>query len=289
MSIFSKHEYMYSKTPLSVGDNRDENIIVDVLGNWIPECELLYYGLLNSRYSDILYKLKNSTIINPRDVYLDTCYFSGDDLIRYLASTGDSLNTELSEEFLEDATNTAFNKYMYVPCSETMLRHSLIELAYYDFVKSITLVYPWDIRDIDYQYLKSIIPHSRLHKFIIVSGNIVDFIERKKDQDILYTTIISNSLEDVNRLIDNSDDYRTKTSFFLLRNHSENLKFEIKEDPLNSANKKIDFIEIGTEEIYDKLMDSERLIPKTQMRFARYEPLLFSDAKPNPEEFNFGN
>ena len=277
MSKHTSHEDMYSKIPLSNNGNRDEHILIDILGNWIPECDIIFYGLLNSHYSEELYKLKHRAMFNPHDVYLDTCYFSGDDLIRYLASPDDTL-AELSDEYLTKATTTALDKYMYVPCNETMVRHSIIELAYFDFVKSITLLYPWDIREIDYQYLKAIIPPTVLGKFKIVSGDMLGFIKSKYNTNIAYTTIITNSLSDVNELIDNCEEYKTNASFFLLRNNSDNVKSEI---TMVDGEKEIQFIEIGTQEIMDKLMDHERMLPKTQMRFARYEPLLFSDAKPN--------
>ena len=285
MSKFTNNNDIYSKPLLSGNSNREENFLIDALGNWIPECELIYYGLLNSQFADALYKLKNTSIFNPHDIYLDTCYFNGDDLIRYLASPDDTLEN-LSEASLNDMTKAALDKYFYVPCSETMLRHSIIELAYFDFVKSITLVYPWDIREIDYQYLKSIIPNTVLAKFKIVSGNIIDFLKSKKESNITYTTIISNSIDDVNEMIDNCKEYNTNTSFFLLRNHSGNTVMEFSKDCENSNAQNIEFKEVGTVEIYNKLMDTERLVPKTQMQFARYEPMLFDDAKPRSNDLN---
>lgn len=282
MSQFTKHDYMYSKMSLANRDNRDENIIIDVLGNWIPENELIYYGLLNSHYSEELYKLKNTMLFKPYDIYLDTCYFNGDDLIRYLASPDTSL-AELSDDYLTEATNTALEHYLYVPCSETMLRHSIIELAYYEFTRSITLIYPWDVREMDYQYLKTIIPESVMSKFVITSGDMVGYIKNKVNSPNSYTTIISNSLKDINELIDNSKELKVDSSFFLLRNHSGNVKYTT-----SNNEKNIDFEELGNDIILPKLIDDKRMIPKSQMRFARYEPLLFEDAKPKSSDFMFG-
>ena len=286
MSRITQRDHLYSKAPLSSLDNRPENIIIDVLGNWIPECDLITYGLLNSPYSEILHKLRNTFKFNPRDLYLDTCYFSGDDLIRYLASEDPNGLADLTPEFLQRATEIALQNYLYVPCNETMFRHSIIELAYFEFVQSITLVYPWEIREIDYRYLRNIIPYSVMSKFRIVSGKLSEHIKSKPD--IKYTTIVSNSLLDINEMIDNCNEYGTEASFFLLRNHSENVTFEIIDDPDNPGNNKMIFNEIGTVEILSKLMDVEKGIPKTQMRFARYEPMLFSDAKPNDKDFSIG-
>ena len=280
MGIFTNHDHMYSKIPLSSGDNRDEHILIDVLGSWIPECDLIYYGLLNSPYIDELFKLKNAKIIKPHDVYLDTFYFSGDDLIRFLASPDDTL-AELSPEYLNKATNTALENYFYVPCNETMIRHSIIELAYFDFVKSITLLYPWDVREIDYKYLRSIIPYSVLQKFTVASGDMCGFIKSNASLQTKYTTIILNSIETLNELIDNCSTYNTSSSFFLLRNHSGNVSSKIVD---NDGERKIEFNEEGNNEILYKLIDPERMIPKTQMRFGRFEPYLFNDTKPDSND-----
>ena len=279
-------EFMYSKMPLSVGDNRDENILVEVLGNWIPECDMVYYGLLNSDYSDKFSKLRDKTQFNAIDTYLDTSFFNLRDLVRYLASPGDEL-ADISDEVIDDALKTAFDQYFYVPCNETMIRHAIIELAYYDFAKSITLLYPWELRQIDIAFLRSIIPPSRMHKFKVVSGNLLDYLKDTSPEG-KYTTLILNSLSDVNTLIDNCDEYHTDTACFLLRNHSGNVKYSISEDPENPGKNKISFEEIGTAEILSKLMDIENGIPTTQMRFGRFEPILFKEATPDSANFMYG-
>lgn len=281
MGVFTNRDHMYNKIPLSTGDNRDEHILIDVLGSWIPECDLIYYGLLNSPHSNEFYKLNDIKIIKPHDIYLDTFYFSGDDLIRFLASPDDNL-AELSDEYLTKVTKSALDNYFYVPCNETMIRHSIIELAYFDFVKSITLLYPWGIRDIDFKYLKSITPQSVASKFTLASGNMCDFIKSKSNSQHKYTTIILNSIETLNELIDNCDMYHTESSFFLLRNHSGNVSSKITEE---NGEKKIEFKEEGNDELLNKLIDSERMLPKTQMRFGRFEPYLFDDIKPDSNNF----
>ena len=287
MSKVTAHDYLYNKSPLSGDTNRDENILIDVIGNWIPECDIIYYGLLGSKYSDILYKLKTRTMFNPHDIYLETCYFGTYDLIKYLASDNELpiSDEETSQDFINDAATTAFSRYSYVPCNETMFRHSIIELAYFDFVKSITLLYPWDIRPIDYEYLQSIIPKTVWDKFNIASGSMLNLIKDNASKGFSYSTIVLNSLSDINFLIDNCEEYKTDSTFFLLRNYSENVKYEIIDDSENENNRKISFSEIGSYEILNKLMDMEQGIPKTKMRFARYEPLLFDDAKPKAEDF----
>ena len=279
MSTISPHTESFNRPPLSLNDNRDENIIIDILGNWIPECDLIYYGLLNSNHSNEFPKLRDVKMINPRDVYLEHCYFNANDLIRYISSEDDTL-IELDDKFLAVAIKEAIDHYSYIPCNETMLRHSIIELAYYDFVKSITLVYPWPIRPIDIKYLQSIIPHSIMQKITVVSGNLLEYIKSKTT--IKYTTIICNSVSDIVTMIDNCDEYRTWASFFLLRNSSQCVSYEISNDSETST--RAVFAELGNDEILGRIIDPETGLPKSKMRFARYEPRLYSDSKPKEED-----
>ena len=44
MSVFAPREHLYNKAPLTSDTNRDETILIDVIGNWIPECDIIYYG-----------------------------------------------------------------------------------------------------------------------------------------------------------------------------------------------------------------------------------------------------
>lgn len=286
MGLYTDHSNLYSKLPLTSGENRDEHFLVEVLGSWIPECELMYYGLLGSKYSNDLYKLRNMTRTTPRDAYLETCFFSGDDLIKYLASEDNSFDIDLPEEFLQNATMEALDKYFYVPCSETMIRHSIIELTYFDFCKSVTLIFPWDIRPIDYAFLNSVIPESRMSKFKLASGDTLDFLKSNKNSETKYTTLITNDLDTVNTLIDENETYGTESTLFLLRNSSKNTEAKIFTN--DEGKQDIEFNELGNEIIIPKLMDVTKGIPKNQMRFGRFDPHLFDDLKPDEKEFSYG-
>ena len=263
------------KQPLSTEDNRDENYLIEVVGNWIPECDIVYYGLLNSEYSNILYKLRTKSKFEVAEIYREICYFTGRDLIRYLASTNDDYE-DLDDEFINKALQTAYSNYMYVPCNESMLRHAIIETAYLKFVKSITLVYPWEPRPIDIQYIRRIIPPKIITKFNFANGSITEIVNlSKKDSHIngKFTTIILNSMEELIYLIDNANSCKTDEAFFLLRNHSENT------DLVKNDDGKFEFVERNNMSILNKLLDFNTGVPKSQMRFARYEPTLFIDQK----------
>ena len=277
MSRFDHDDSFYVKQPLISGDNRDENLLVEVLGNWIPECDIVFYGLLQSDYERFFHKLRTRTKFDPMDTYREMCYFTSKDLLKYLYSIDDNYEDIIIDANLtKEALDFAYRNFFYAPCNETMIRHAIIELAYSNFIKSVTLVYPWEPRDVDIAYLHNIIPEAVIHKFNVADGTLLDVIETtNKESNLIngkYTTIILNSIDDVNELIDNAEKYKTDTAFFLLRNHSENVKLTRIED-------RQEFVEVGNEIIIPKLMDIHTGIPKSQMRFARYEPILFEDDK----------
>ena len=57
MSLYTNRDSVYNQSPFVAIGNRDEYFIIDIIGNWIPENDIIYYGLLNSQYSEIFYKL----------------------------------------------------------------------------------------------------------------------------------------------------------------------------------------------------------------------------------------
>lgn len=275
MAQYFDHSIRNNIKPLDASNDRDEYYLIDVLGTWIPECELIFYGLLGSEHEKSLIKLREWSNFNARDVYLDLSYFTSRDLIRYLTSPDDTLE-DLSDEEISTYLTYAFNHYMYMPCSETALRHSLMETLNFDFAKSLTLVYPWDVRDIDIKYLQSITPQSMMKKINIASGSIPEVI---KETGETYTTIVSNSIDDINLLVDNKEEYKTDATLFLLRNHSENMVMDKDEEG------KVVFLEAYMEGLLDKLIDMQTGLPKTQIRFGRFEPKLFSDMSSRISDF----
>lgn len=281
---------MYSKMPIFAKgasvDNRDEHAIVDVLGSWIPECEVIVFGLINSDRGNELYKLRNMKRIDKHDLYLDTAYFEGRDLIKYLASKDDELK-DLDDEYIDSLIKTAYDSYLYgPPPSETMIRHALIELLYTEFFKSITLVFPWEVRDADVWHLYHIVPQSVVDKIEVTSGRLLDIVGENHGMDksqFFYSTILTNSIHDTVDMILDPKKYNTSESFFLLRNHSGNTI------PIADDNGNTHFQELGNEHILPLLIDVEKGgLPKSKMRFARYEPHLFADSKPRGEGFNIG-
>ena len=248
-------------------EDRDEHFLIDVLGTWVPECELVFWGLLNSPLWEEFYKLRENHRFNQKDVYLDHSYFTARDLIRYLSSIDDEYD-DLPEEEIANAMSVAQAHYMYNPCTETMIRHSIMEIMYQKFVKSVTLVYPWEPRPIDIAYINHITPKTIRPKLIISGGDIRNTISHTTTR---YTTIIMNSIEDLEYLVDHPKENRCDSTMFLLRNSSENM------DLVRDESGNAQFIESKMETLLDKLVDVKSGIPKTKMRFGRFEPIRFED------------
>lgn len=278
--------FVYNRQPFTATDDREEHFLIDVPGIVVPECDFIFYGLLASNYSEELYKLREQSSFNVRDVYNNHMYFNAMDLIAYLSSPDETLDS-CDADYLGELYTAALKNYDYSIANETMVRHAFIEAAMYDFVKTVSFVYPWEVRDIDLVFLSRILPDRVKKKVRHFSGTLMEAIKDRPHDIPFYTTIVSSSIEDVHDMIDHAKEYKTDQAFFMLRNHSGNTSFEMIPNPENPKEKIPHFEEIGTKEILEKLM-TERGMPKGQMRFARFVPYLYSDRKPNNENFLIG-
>lgn len=276
MSIISSKDGIYSREPLGNTENRDEHFLIEVPGIWVPECDIALYGLLNSDVSNEIYKLRNNTSFNAYEEYQKLAYFTIDDCIRYLVSDNEELDTKISNYDILQYVEKALINYKYNPCNETMLRHAIIEVAFYPFVKEITLVFPWKIRKIDMGYIYKIVPESILSKFNIEDKNsITEIIQNKcKEEKEQYTTIITNDIEEIIYLVNNLKELKLEDPLFLLRNHSGNTIVKYNE------NNEPSFEEVGDREIFEKIFDPNTGLPISNTRFARFIPYLYSDMEP---------
>lgn len=279
-------DFVYNRQPFTATDDREEYFLVEVPGIFVPECDFIYYGLLESKYSEELFKLREQTSFNVHDIYNNHMYLTATDLIAYLSSPNEHLD-KCDADYLGHLYVTALDTYKYNPANETMVRHALIEAAMYDFVKAVCLVYPWGVRDIDLLFLSKILPSRVQKKIRHFSGTLMEAIKDRPHDIPYYTTIATNSIEDVHDMIDHAQEYKTDQAFYMLRNHSGNTKMWMVSDPEDPSKLNPHFEEVGTKEILDKLMTS-RGVPKGQMRFARFIPYLYSDRKPNNENFLIG-
>ena len=129
MALYTNRTNIYNKLPLDSNGDREEDFLIEVLGNWIPESDIIFWGLLNSEFSENFYKLRSHTSFDQRSVYLNTCYFRADDLVRYLSSVDDTLDRDLTDEEVKMYVQVALNNYTFVPSNETMMRHSIIPVT----------------------------------------------------------------------------------------------------------------------------------------------------------------
>ena len=276
MSRFSSHDIQYNKIPLPFIENREERYLIDITGNWIPEADIIYYGLLSSPESEDFYKLRNMTSVDPKKLYYDLAFYEATDIIRYLYSPDDTL-ADIDADTLIHYLAVAVKHYNYMPCNEIMMRHAILESTFQTFVKDVTLVYPWEIRQIDLFYLSKIIPKKIRSKINTVTGDILEIMA--ENQGDPYTSIVTNSLDAVTEMITDRDKYKSHEAFILLRNHSQNT--EMKKVIIDGKDE-IDFDEIGTRDILSQIIDMKTGFPTCKIRFARYEPVLFADAMPKP-------
>ena len=262
--------------------DRDEYILIEALGTWIPMCDVIFYGLINSRYSEDFYKLRHISTFNPTDIYYSLCYFNEIDLVRYLAST-DSTLARMDYKLITRYVRYARMNYRYMPApQETMMRHALIEAAFYNLIKKIVLVYPFKVREVDKWFLDEMLPKPVREKIVYINASMRVAPKIKPPDVPYYTTIILNSKQDLKYLIDNSEEKEVDNATFLLLNNSENTTFTKYLNPEDPSKFEVDYIEEDTKEIVDKLMIGE-VIPKTKMRFARFYPFLYNDLKPREE------
>ena len=94
MGIYAGSGSFTSQPPMSLNDGRDETFLIDAPGIWVPECEIIFYGLMGTEYQESLYKLRELTNFDSKRIYRDIGFFQASDLIRYLSSPDDTMDME---------------------------------------------------------------------------------------------------------------------------------------------------------------------------------------------------
>ena len=126
--------------------------------------------------------------------------------------------------------------------------------------------------------LRKITPPAIFDKLNLASGNIADFASL--DSGVEYTTVIINSIDDIDRMVSDPKRHHCESATFLLRNHSGNM------DVLKNPDGTLSFNESGMDQLLPKLIDFNSGLPITEMRFGRFEPELFSVAEKRIPSFN---
>lgn len=282
-------EYLnHIRDPLyPVGGNRDEQILIE------------FDGILHSEAEDIFYGMKNCIVLeahgfhtydrllsynNPEKVYEEIGYFRPRDLIKYLNDGNEIDDDEISTIIEYSKMNYDYSIYTFL----NMLG-ALETLARADYVKGITIVFT-NHRESDAKFLATMFDKELLTKKFSILESSTDTVIQDMEKEILeaanknipYTTVITNEYQ---LIIDTLMDYRkykTDTTFFLLRNHSQNMEQLIKGDSVY-------FNELYTDEITNIITGgfSDKNIPDlsninfpAKAKFGRFSPTPFKTDSP---------
>ncbi len=282
-------EYLnHIRDPLyPVGGNRDEQILIE------------FDGILHSEAEDIFYGMKDCIILeahgfhtydrllsynNPEKVYEEIGYFRPRDLIKYLNDGNEIDDDEINTIIEYSKMNYNYSIYTFL----NMLG-ALETLARTDYVKGITIVFT-NHRESDAKFLATMFDKELLTKKFSILESSTDTVIQDMEKEMLeaanknipYTTVITNEYQ---LIIDTLTDYRkykTDTSFFLLRNHSQNMEQLIKGDSVY-------FNELYTDEITNIITGgfSDKNIPDlsnidfpAKAKFGRFSPTPFKTDSP---------
>lgn len=280
-------EYITNKAdPLyPISNNQDERLLIEFNGIIVSEAEYLFYGLdgcpiLEIHPFDTYERLKNY----PQDkVYEEIGYFRQRDLILYLNDGNDIPEDEINYIIEYTTMNFDYSKVTYLAMTE-----AIKELAANDFVKSITFILA-NNRQADAFYLFDIIGpdiiKSKCTNIILdENDNILDVIKDEvknmADRNLPYTTIITNEYKAILDICKNYKEYKADTMFYLLRNHSQNMKQSIKGDS-------IIFDELYSDKIINAIngdlekLDLMNINTPIKSKFARFSPKPFISNAPS--------
>lgn len=283
--IFSKSDPLYP-----VSNNQDERLLIEFNGNIVSEAEYIFYGIqdcpiLEIYPFDTYERLKRY----PQEkIYEEIAYFRPEDLITYLNS-GNPIDYNDIQFMIEYAKlNFDYSKITYLAMCE-----AIKELLKSNFVKSITFILS-NFRQSDERYLidifgKELLNHKCSYLNLDHGDNICQEIlhevKMMADANTPYTTIITNEYQVILDICKKYKEYKADTVFYLLRNHSKNMKQSIKGDS-------VIFEELYTDKILNAIngdldtFDLGNIKTPIKSKFARFAPKPFvSDA---PSFMTFG-
>ena len=270
-----------------VGGNRDERILIE------------FNGILHSEAEDIFYGMKDCIVLeahgfhtydrllsynNPEKVYEEIGYFRPRDLIKYLNDGNEIDDDEISTIIEYSKMNYDYSTYTFL----NMLG-ALETLARTDYVKGITIVFT-NHRESDAKFLATMFDKELLtKKFSILESStdtVIQDIEKEMleaaNKNIPYTTVITNEYQLIIDILNDYRKYKADTTFFLLRNHSQNMEQLIKGDSVY-------FNELYTDKITkiitggfseDNIPDLLNINFPAKAKFGRFSPTPFKTDSP---------
>lgn len=284
-TISSKSDPLY---PIS--NNQDERILIEFNGIIVSEAEYIFYGIEDCQILEIYpFNTYDRLKRYPQEkVYEEIAYFRPNDLITYL-NDGNPLDPNDLQFMIEYAkVNFDYSKVTYLAMTE-----AIRELLESDFTKSITILFA-NNRKSDELYLLDTIGSDILNgkcSYLTldhddnIHDEILKEVKSMADANTPYTTIITNEYQVILDMCKNYKEYKADTVFYLLRNHSQNMKQSIKGES-------IIFEELYTDKILNAIsgdlekFDLMNIETPVKSKFARFAPKPFvSDA---PSFMTFG-
>lgn len=270
-----------------VGGNRDERILIE------------FNGILHSEAEDIFYGMKDCIVLeahgfhtydrllsydDPERVYEEIGFFRPKDLIKYLND-----GNEIEDDEIDAIIEYSKMNYDYSVATVLNMLGALETLARTDYVKGITIVFT-NHRESDAAYLASIFDNDILTKKFSILESSTDTVIQDIEKEMLeasnannpYTTVITNEYQLIIDILNNYHKYKADTTFFLLRNHSQNMEQLIKGDSVY-------FNELYTDKITNIITGgfSENNIPDllninfpAKAKFGRFSPTPFKTDSP---------
>ncbi len=268
-----------------MGDNRDENIMVEFNGIIHSESEKIFYGMKDCMILEAHpFKTYQRLLQYDSDqVYEEIAYFRPSDLVQYL-NDGEEIDDDEINAIIDYAT---FN-YNFSTATLLAMAGAIGNLFQTDYLKNVTFVMP-DQSENNFKYLLDIytpkIIDEKCNFLIPDKGqSIIDAMKNEllnaANKNTPYTTIITNEYKLILDVLKEYKKYKADTDLFLLRNHSQNMEQSIKGDS-------VIFKELHTDEIIGAINGDvtksklENLDFPVKAKFGRFNPFPYSTGSPS--------
>jgi len=278
--------------PTGAGNaQQDEHLLIEVDGIMHSECEKIFYGLEGCALIQTLpFGLYRALLgQSPDKIYKELAFYRPVDLLTHL-NDGQSLTDAQVRHALEYCEQN----YSFMPSVRTNMNVAIGRLMKEKFISSVSFYFDRVPTNYDMQYLADTLPNSELigkstvfrpdnNSWLSELEKIRAFCAFIRNQYLTYnkifTTIITNKAEAIIDMLKHPDEYGCEKTFFLLRNHSGNMK------PILSSDGKVSFEELYTDEIVDLINPNPDRLTRgfplpLPAKFGRFSPLAFTD-KPN--------
>lgn len=276
--------------PTGAGMNQDEYMLIEYKGILHSETEEILYGLIDCevinmypfrKYRELMKELGNQ----PDQLYSETAFYQTDELITYLND-----GEKLPPDAMAYIKRYCKVNYTFTPSVKLAFTVAMRRLISESYIKGVTIVFdsPEIAKDVHYlndmlgeKYLqqkgKIVYLDPENHPEIedipsLMAAEILEANRAKKP----YTTIVTNHIDLVEDCLISCEQVGLETAFFLLRNHSGNMK------PVTlNTKEEVQYEEVGTKTIEDiinpnKYRTNEHGFHLPLLaKFARFSPILY--------------